>query len=134
MFPWRRRIIGWLALLGAVLYGLLPTAAAFAARPVPVACLTSAAAHQCACRPDPHVKSDCCCKHTSKGDSCTISKLPCDSGPLADGSLSAAANPLTLSTTSVRAPLPATPSDAHQHAAASVRVVTLDPFSPPPRL
>jgi hypothetical protein len=131
--PWRRKI-GWLALLSVVLYGLLPSLAAFAARPAPAACVVVAKDHVCSCRPDPHALGDCCCGDHGSGSQCSLGKLPCDAGPAADGSLSALSHPL--------APIPnATPGLPRFRAqrvvipaSSALRVVARDLLAPPPRL
>lgn len=129
--PWRR-ITGWLALLSVILYGLLPSVAACAARPAPAQCVL-VNDHACSCRPEPHVLGDCCCGDHG-ANSCAIGKLPCDGGPTQDGSLSALAHPL--------APVPrfvtGKPLIRTQRliapASPALRVVVRDLHAPPPRL
>lgn len=131
MKPWRR-ITGWLALLSVILYGLLPSMAACAVRPAPAQCVV-VKDHVCSCRPQPHVLGDCCCG--DHGDNtCALGKLPCDSGPALDGTLSALSHPL--------APVPrfvaGQPRVRTLRLAAPVipalRIVVRDLPAPPPRL
>jgi hypothetical protein len=130
--PWRR-ITGWLALLGVILYGLTPAFACLAPRAAPMACLT-AAVHQCACRPDPHGEKSCCCAEKNAATDCGVSKLPCDGGSAPEAARTVTVNPLSPAPAGISILRLTRVRKAAPWRSPSPRALAADPTVPPPRL